>query len=641
MKLPSITPTNQRRIRISLAATGGILLAAVLLMAAFPVSLLRGMAEERLSEMYGAPVTIGSMSRDSLFSFSPEITVHDLRIRQPEWAGEGNLLVVESASARIPVFPLFAGNVSLHSLNLSGLEVNLIRKADGTNNWSGPDRGEDDADSEPLPLEELVIANSRFTLRDAKRRLDIAGMLSADQTKGLAVRASGKFDGQPAAITASGSPLGEDADESDWPFVVHMESPNLNLDVEGTMAGALNTRDLQASVKAQASDLKQIDYMIEAGLFGTQEVDVSGNIRHLGKDWFIDNLEGSIGRSHIKAKGSVLKRDGRTKIDADIHSNGLDFDDLADDAGLAQGRALEARIGDRVIPNTKIDLRKMGPTDGVIRFTVDRLLIEGGSAFRTLKGTLTLDHRVVRVDDLTVGLESGRMTGWIQVDSSGDSPRLSTQLRVQGTSLQTMIGQPDTITGELNGLIRIEGSGTTIREAFSRSSGKIAFAANSGTIRRTAAFVLGQDLGGALMQQLRNGEAMVPLRCAILNFDVANGIMKPSPLMIDTEVSKGQGSGQIALDGETVAIRIDGVSKGGAVLSLVDPIRVGGTLSNPAISLTGDAPGRESRSGGVLRAIGRSIGSALGLRDDENENQPPPTNPRSVNCRAMSVAALR
>ncbi len=133
---------------------------------------------------------------------------------------------------------------------------------------------------------------------------------------------------------------------------------------------------------------------------------------------------------------------------------------------------------------------------------------------------------------------------------------------------------------------------------------------------------------------------MVPLRCAILNFNVEGGVMKPSPLTIDTEVSKGQGSGQIALDGETVALRLDGVSKGGAVLSLVDPIRVGGTLSNPAISLSGSAPGRETRGGGVLRAIGRSIGSALGIRDEANDNHPP-TNPRSVNCRAMIASALR
>ena len=622
-----------------LIAAGVILLLAVVIVGSFPVSLLRGMAERRISEIYGAPVAIGSLSRDSLFSFSPEITVHDLRIGQPEWAGEGEFVSVARASARIPVTALVTGSVTLRSLNISGLELNLVRDAEGISNWSGQRLGQDRSEDQPMQLEELVIEDSRFSLRDAKRRLDISGQLSADQIDGLAIEASGKFDGQSARLRAQGSLLGDNAAKSDWPFTLHMESPSLNLEVAGTMVGALNVRDMQANIKARAADLKQIDYLIEAGLFGTQEIDVSGAIRRTGSDWFIDNLEGSIGRSHIKASGSVLKRDGRTKIDADIHSTALDFDDLADDAGLARARALEARIGERVIPNTRIDLSKMGPTDGEIRFTVDRLLIEGGSAFRTLKGRLSLDHRIARLDELNVGLESGRMTGWIQVDSTGDSPRLSTELRVEGTSLQTLLGEPNTITGALRGMVRIEGSGTTIREAFGNGSGKIAFVANSGSIRRTAAFILGQDLGGAIGQQLRDRDAMVPMQCVILQFDVDNGIMKPSPITIDTQVSRGRGSGQITLDGERVDIRIDGVSKGDTALDLADPIRVGGTLSDVAISLNGNAPGQDDRGGGVLGAIGRSIGSALGLRDPENDN-PPVSNRSVVNCRALIETAL-
>jgi len=629
-----------RRLRIALAGTGASLLLAILAIGAFPVSLLRGTVERELSDAYGAPVTVGALERDSFFSFSPEITVRELRIRQPDWAGEGYLLSLENARAQIPIFSLLTGNVDLQTLHVRGLELNLVRDQDGKSNWSGPNSEQDNADSQPLKLEKLIIEDSRFSLRDAKRRLDISGTLSADLAHGLVIEAAGEFDGRPAKLTARGSQLAENAAQSDWPFALQLESPALNLNVEGTMAGALNVRDMKANVEAQGSDLKQLDYLIEAGLFGTQEIDVSGVVRRKGADWFIDNLEGTIGRSHIKAEGSVLKRDGRTKIDADIHSNALDFDDLADDAGLAQARALEARIGERVIPNTRIDLSKMGPTDGEIRFTVDRLLIEGGSAFRTLRGKLSLDHRVARIDELNVGLESGRMSGWIQVDSTGNIPRLTTELRVEGTSLQTLLDQPDMISGALRGLVRIEGSGTTIREAFASGSGKIAFAANSGSVRRTAAHILGEDLGGAISQQLRDGDAMVPLRCAILSFDVNNGILKPSPVMIDTQISKGQGSGQIVLDGERVALRIDGVSKDDTLLALVDPIRVGGTLSAPAISMNGNAPGSEDRGGGVLGAIGRSIGSALGLRDDQSDNSPPP-NPRSLNCRAMIASALR
>ncbi|WP_137679493.1 AsmA family protein [Aurantiacibacter suaedae] len=636
----ALSPATQRRVLIALGAAGALIVLSILAMGAFPVSLLRQTAEGKLSETFGAPVAIGSLSRTSLFSFTPEISINDLQIRQPDWAGEGRMLVIDEATAQVSIFSLLTGDAAPKSLHVTGLELNLVRAEDGTSNWQERDAASDGADSKSWQLDSLVIEDGRFSLRDAKRKLNISGQVTASSDQGLAADATGEFDGQPAQLTFRGGRLGNNAAPSQWPFAAQMRSTDFELDIKGTMAGVLNAREADAKIVARAPDLKKLDYLIEAGLFGTQDISVTGAVRRRGRDWFIDSLEGTIGRSRLKANGSVLKREGRTKIDADIHSTALDFDDLADDAGLAEARALEARIGERVIPNTKIDLSNMGPTDGEIRFVVDRLLIDGGSQFRTLRGRLSLDHRVARIDELEVGLETGRMSGWIEVDSRNGTPRLTTDLRVEGTSLQALIGQPQTISGNLRGVIRIDGRGTTVRQAFASSSGKIAFVASSGSVRRTAAFILGQDLGGAIGQQLRDGDAMVPLQCAILQFDVAKGIMRPSPLMIATQVSRGQGSGSIRLDGERIDLRVKGVSNDGAALELADPIRVGGTLSNPAISIDGSAPATDEGGGGVLKAIGRSIGSALGLRDDEDDDQPTPTV-RAVNCRSMSAAALR
>lgn len=265
--------------------------------------------------------------------------------------------------------------------------------------------------------------------------------------------------------------------------------------------------------------------------------------------------------------------------------------------------------------------------------------MKGGSAFRSLSGELSLDHRVLRLDKAVAGLESGRLTGWVEVDSTGSVPMLSTELRVEGTSLDTLIGAPETISGPLRGLVRIAGPGATIREGFANGNGKIAFVATEGSMNRTAAFVLGQDLGATISQAIRDREAMVPLRCAILAFNARDGVLRPAPMEMETEVSAGRGTGQINLDGETIAITVNGVSKGDAALELVDPIRVGGTLSSPAISVD-DRPIGEGRSrGGVLRAIGRSIGSALGLGDDRPDPAAPV--PTALGCRQLAAEALR
>ena len=65
-------------------------------------------------------------------------------------------------------------------------------------------------------------------------------------------------------------------------------------------------------------------------------------------------------------------------------------------AGIVSA-ARKAAIGPRVIPPTRINLSKMGKTDGRLVFVAHRLLSSGGTVFKSLSGSLTLDHRVITV----------------------------------------------------------------------------------------------------------------------------------------------------------------------------------------------------------------------------------------------------
>ena len=626
---------RRRTIRIAAASIAGVVFVTLLLLAMFPVGVLRGIAEDKLSEEFGAPVHIGALSRLDSVSFTPDILVRDVRIAQPAWAGKGDFLKAREIRTTLPIFALLAGKPSPRSIEVAGLDIALVRDAQGNSNWGGRAR-QPGSDRDPLDLAKLIVRDSRFSLRDAKRRLALSGTILADSQNGLRLSATGRFNGAPASLSARGAPLRNAARGTPWPFSVTLESAPLDLEAKGSMAGALNADDVTMTMTARGTSLKELDHVIEAGLFGTQDIALAGKVRRKGEDWFIDSLDGKIGRSTLHARATVLKRDDRTKIDATIKAPAFDFDDLADDAGLAAARAKEARIGKRVLPDTRIDLSRMGPTDGIIRFTIDRLLIEGGSAFRSLKGELKLDRRLLTLEKAVAGLDRGQVTGWVKIDSRQKTPIFSTELRVEGTSLETLIGSPDMIGGPLRGLVRVTGPGTTIREAFGNASGKIVFTANRGQMDRAAAFVLGQDLGGAIGEKLGGDDAMVPMRCAILSFQAEKGVLAPSPLLIDTAISSGRGRGQINLRDERVSLTLRGAAKKKAALKLVDPLRIDGTLSEPRIVVDGKGG---KQGGGILRSIGRSIGSALGLRKDEQAAGGLPAS--LVNCDALIASALR
>tara|TARA_R110000868_G_scaffold411785_1_gene710616 strand:+ start:105336 stop:107237 length:1902 start_codon:yes stop_codon:yes gene_type:complete len=626
---------RRRAGRISLIVLA-IVTALALAIGTFPIGILRGAIEDRLSARLGTSVRIGTAKRNSFFSFSPVITLESLRIAQPSWAGDGDMVHAKSIQARVAVLPVVLGRAPrLEDVTATGLNLSLVRDSNGRANWENRDRKPSSNDGKGQGLAGFSIRDGHVTLRDDKRSLTISGQLKADAS-GVRVETKGKFHGTPASLAFSGPKIvGLEADAR-YPFQLLLTSPLLELRASGASVGALNFRTMALDIRAKASNLKYLDDVIEAGLFGTAPIDLTARVRHSGRDWFVDRLAGRIGSSRLTAKATVLKRDERTKIDADVHFVEFGFDDLADAEGRAKAAAIEARIGPRVLPGTRINLSKVGPTDGRILFKADRLLLEN-SAFKTLAGKIVLEGKLLRIENIVAEMTSGRMTGLVEVDQRNGArrPKLSIDLKFADGRLETVMGTKD-ITGPLQGRVALTGTGDTIREALGTANGRAGLAVESGTIKRTFAAVLGQDLGKAIGTVLRDKDAVVPLRCLVVGFEATQGDLVANQFVADTAISLGTGKGRISLASEQISLSISGQSRNPSVLRLEDPIGIGGTLASPSISAAGEPPGSKLDRGSVFSAVGKSIGRALGI--GKKERMPVPPNP--IDCRAAARQVL-
>ena len=78
---------RSRIARIVGGGMGAVIAAAIVGLGAFPVDTARNFIEGRLTSAIHAPVHIGSITRDSWFSFTPTIALRDVRISQPGWVG--------------------------------------------------------------------------------------------------------------------------------------------------------------------------------------------------------------------------------------------------------------------------------------------------------------------------------------------------------------------------------------------------------------------------------------------------------------------------------------------------------------------------------------------------------------------------
>lgn len=586
-------------VRRALAYLGGAIIAllalALVALAALPLGWFKPIAEHRLSSAIGAPASIGGLRRRGGISLRPVLDVEDVRIAQPRWAGAGDLLRVDHLTLTLPLLPLLRGRVEPASVEASGVRAALVRAADGRENWRRSGGGGASASIARLTVRDAVV-----TYRDAVQQREATVTIAADPTHGLIARGSGRVRGAPVSIALVAPP----ERDGRWPFRAQLDGPALAMTATGTMAAPLDTARMSLDVAAWASDLKMVDAVIEAGLFGTQPVRLSAHVEHDRSRWRVTNLVGTIGAStRVAGHVDVDRKDGRTKLSGAIRATSLDFDDLASGPGLAEAAALRARIGRRLVPDTVINIRHITRTDGVLDVRVDRIVSQEPSALRTLAGRLTIDHQLLDLDPLVIGLTRGAITGRVRVDQQGGAPvpLVRLDLRLTDSSIPAIAGGGgDTITGRFDARAVLTGRGSTVREAVGASSGRIGVVAREGALPAQIADALGFDAGRALFA---GSDDRTGLRCAVLGLDVRHGVGRVDPLVIDTAASRTDGSGTVIFPSEALSIRLTGAPKRGSLLRLPGAAYLQGSIEDPHVVV----PHEVKSVGNFLRAIGRTI----------------------------------
>ncbi|WP_404333568.1 AsmA-like C-terminal region-containing protein [Sphingomonas sp. MMS12-HWE2-04] len=584
-----------RRVRIVIIAAAAVVALLVLLLATFPVGWFRGTAERSLAGQFDTPVRIGALERESVFSFTPVIRVRDVHVAQPAWAGQGDMIAVRTVRLKLRSWSLLLGKFDADVLSAEGVRLDLVRDAQRRENWRQARKPGGKGGGSGISVAQVRDAEIRY--RDAVQRRQFTLAVTIDPTTGLVAKGSGSVDGAPVTLAATGAPM---VAGQPWRFDATIDGPALGIHAQGSMAGPLRTDAMDLTMTARGDDLKRIDRIIEAGLFGTQPVKLAAQVRHSDDTWFVEGLRGTIGVSALTGRVTARKVDGRTKLDGEAHFSRLRFNDLADDTGLAKQRALQQAIGARVVPNTRINIRKIDKTDGRIAVRIDSLVDAGGSV-KAISGVLNLEDRILTLDRLRVTLARGVVTGKITVDQRAGQPKpkVTFALDMADSSIAALFGGSE-IDGRLDARIRLAGTGDTIREAVGRSDGAIGLAARSGALPAKLAAMMGFDLGRGLFG---GDKGAAGLRCAVLRLDMRGGRGTIDPLLIDTSISQSRGNGSIGFPDERLAITLTGAPKGKTTLRLPGTVTASGTISAPQIVVP-----KETKSvGNVFKAIGRAI----------------------------------
>lgn len=611
-----------RAVRLA-AVAAALPILGVLILGAFPWDLLREAAQDRIRNTIGAPATIGSLKRVELWSLSPTLAIRNVRVDQPGWTGGGELLHLETADVKFSAARALLGRMRVKAVDVDGMRLNLVRDEDGRKSWTREQSGEQKGNGNggPPALRRLNIRNAVVSYDDALRDRRFTARVSADETQGVAVAGKGAIHGEPVDIVARGAPVNNETAGKPWRFRAEIIGEAVGFALRGEMRAPLDVGHFTAAATAHGDNLAFIDAIIEAGLPETQPVKLGANVRHDAPDWEVTDLSGTIGRSDITGHALIRKREGRTRIDGVASAKQFDFEDLSSDEGLRKAAEKRRRYGKRLFPDTAIELDNVDDTDGVLQVSIEELLWDGHSPFRSVRGALTVDHQLLTIEPLKVGLAHGVMSGRIVVDERDGETKLDIDIAArEGRFADFFPGSG--IDGPFTGDMRLAGPGKSVRAAIGRSSGSVAFVTQGGVIPAKTAFLLGQDVGRGL---IAGDKKQATLNCVVVRLDVEDGKARPAPVVIDTSRAVTRAYGSIDFSSEELALALKGSPKEGSVLRFDGAVPVRGTIKNPDVSL----PDQANSVGEILEMLGQAI-----VGDEE---------PRAgaADCDRLAAGALR
>lgn len=513
-----------------------------------------------------------------------------LRVGQPAWAPKGEMVQVGRGEATLEFWPLLVGRVSPKSLTLDGLQVNLLRTADGKVNWR---TGGDNQDSVALKLpkgDQLTITNGRLRVDDQKRQLKLDAVFETVGHGQIHLHGPGSAKGEALTLNFLGaSPLGI-KEGAPYPFSLHINTASTNLKLVGTMVGGLNLGAFTARVDSSGVDLARLYNVTNLVAPNTPPYDLSAQISRAEDEIRIKGLSGRLGRTDVAGDMQVTMG-GVTKLRADIVSQSLDLEDLrAIVGGKGSSTAAPAKslkpVSVKMLPTATLDVGRIRNLDAVLHYRAVGIQ-PSPLAARSGKLDLVIKDGVIKIAPFTLAMANGRIEGAVTIAATSGAPNTDIDVRVIDMPLQDLKiksgGFP--AQGVLQASAKLKGQGFSVQSLAANGKGTITVRVGQGSVDKTAASLLGGDVA-AIFTRLFSGKATTtPLNCAVATFDISDGIMTSKRLEVDTGVATATGRGQINLRDESLHFRLDGASKVTVFNRSLAPVFIGGSLSKPSVSV--------------------------------------------------------
>jgi uncharacterized protein involved in outer membrane biogenesis len=279
------------------------------------------------------------------------------------------------------------------------------------------------------------------------------------------------------------------------------------------------------------------------------------------------------------------------------------------------------RAKGRVLPSRPFDLAAMRVMDANVLIDIQQVDLNARllEPLQPLSAHLQLQGGLLTLQNLLARTAQGQVQGDLSLDGRADEALWKAGLRWQGVQLDHWLrqardkGQPPYISGQLQGQAKLEGKGRSTAEILASLQGQLRMDLRDGAVSHLGVELLGLDLARSLGVWIKGDDAL-PVSCAVADLVAKGGVFRPKVLVVDTSNSTLWTEGSLSLASEAMDLRLVVSPKDFSPLALRTPIRVGGTFSQPDVSLEKGPLGLKA-AGAVLLGLINPFAALIPLID--------------------------
>ena len=585
------------RYRRLLPILGIFFLLIVILFIWFDWNMIKPYVERQVTDKTGREFVIRG-DLDVRLSINPLISAEEISLANAEWGTEQPMLDIDRASFRISLWDLILGDIVLPEVSISRPKILLEKSADGKRNW---DLKKPEEETEPPKIGKLALDDGKLIFRDPKTKTDVHVTIFTDSAGDvrempLNVSAEGTYADLSFTAQALGGQLMSLTDKTaPYPIKARAEIGTTRATAEGTITGLQELASMDLKLNIYGDDLSALYPIVGIVFLPSPPYEISGNLTHQKTEWSMKGFSGTVGNSDMGGDLIFDTGGARPILRGDVVSKVLDLNDLRGIIGARKApqpqdspeekqekkESIEAQK-DRLLPDQEFRVDRLRAMDADVKFTGESIRNKD-LPVEHLHTHLKVDNGLMTIDPLIFGAAGGNIVGSVTINGREDIPSAEARIDVKRLQLPKLLPKVELTHGSaglIGGAARVKAHGKSVGGLLGSADGRFSLIMSGGQISNMLLEIIGLD-AGEIIKSLFAGDKNVPIRCAVLDFGIKNGIMATETFVIDTTDTNILGEGQISMLEETIEMKLSPEPKDMSILSLRTPVHIAGTFKHP------------------------------------------------------------